>query len=497
MRKDVAVTVSGRHDVARTDQPGSAVVWPWTGEARELPGDREIAAALGLSVLDGVEGRPGLRESLAAGVDVGVRGAATTTLVAPDGRVHRLVVVHVGDDPTPQALGEAATLAARHVEGATTLVSALPRLAAPGDLELATELVAEGLVLGSYRYGRAEEPRVELLGAGSAEAARAGVRTGALANHARRLVERPADDLDPDAFAAACVELLEGAGVACEVWDAAELERCGFGATVAVGRGSRSGARLVVGRRSGRTRHLGLAGKGITFDSGGVNIKTDTGEIAWMKSDMAGAASVAGAVAAAVAAGADPTLTVALPIAENMVSRDALRPGDVVTHPNRRTTEVTNTDCEGRLVLADALTFLAGEGADGLVDVGTLTDGGGFGPKLWSVSGRGLIDELMAAGRRGVGTAAGRAVRRPARHAGRRRRELGAGFGRGWSPDGGGLSVGVHRRASVGAHRQRGHRIPHARLLSVAGRGHGVTSAGALPVPPRPGVSGGPRLRGV
>ena len=102
-----------------------------------------------------------------------------------------------------------------------------------------------------------------------------------------------------------------------------------------------------------------------------------------MKADMAAAAAVAGAVFAAVELGADPDVTVVLPMAENMPGGHALRPGDVVSHPGGRKTEVVDTDCEGRLVLADAVAHLARSGVKEIIDVGTLTDGGGVGPLLW------------------------------------------------------------------------------------------------------------------
>ena len=181
----------------------------------------------------------------------------------------------------------------------------------------------------------------------------------------------------------------------------------GFGATAAVGRGAEQGPRVVVARRRGSTRrHLGLAGKGVTFDAGGLNLKTDAQEINWMKSDMAGAVSVAGAVLAAVRAGADPDLTVVIPIAENAVGPRSFRPGDVVRHPDGTRTEILNTDCEGRLLLADALAWMSTPpsganghpGVAGLIDVGTLGDACGFGPRLWSVAGRGLVEELVRAG---------------------------------------------------------------------------------------------------
>jgi leucyl aminopeptidase len=145
-----------------------------------------------------------------------------------------------------------------------------------------------------------------------------------------------------------------------------------------------------------------LAGKGITFDSGGINLKRDPGEIAWMKSDMAAAAAVAAAVVVASALGSPRSLHAVLPITENMPGSRAQRPGDVVTHPGARTTEVSDTDSEGRLVLADALAWLAATSPAELIDVGTLTDSGALGTAFWGCwsNSDALAGSLVAAGDR-------------------------------------------------------------------------------------------------
>lgn len=126
-------------------------------------------------------------------------------------------------------------------------------------------------------------------------------------------------------------------------------------------------------------RVLGLVGKGITFDSGGVNLKRDAGELAWMKSDMAAAAAVAAAMTLASAC-ADPPVgrrvEAILPLCDNAVSGASMRPGDVITHPGGETTEVVDTDCEGRLVLGDGISWCRSRKYGRILDVGTLTDGG-------------------------------------------------------------------------------------------------------------------------
>lgn len=245
---------------------------------------------------------------------------------------------------------------------------------------------AEACLIGGHARMSKSEVVIELLVSGSAGLQRAfeiGMAAGRAVNWVRDLVETPGGDLVPARFAQIVAERARQLGVGVEVWDEAELARQGFGATQAVGRGSANKPCVVClypGRKEAR---LGLAGKGITFDSGGINLKRNAEEIAWMKADMAAAAAVAGAVFAAVELGADPDVTVVLPMAENMPGGHALRPGDVVSHPGGRKTEVVDTDCEGRLVLADAVAHLARSGVKEIIDVGTLTDGGGVGPLLW------------------------------------------------------------------------------------------------------------------
>ncbi|HTN97937.1 MAG TPA: M17 family peptidase N-terminal domain-containing protein [Nordella sp.] len=252
----------------------------------------------------------------------------------------------------------------------------------PGDTIRA---VTEGFLLGRYDYTRAEDTdSFTVLARTPDERAFSIGRIAAMrANWVRRLVETPASALPPRVFAEILVAQAEKLGIAAEIWEGDGLAQRGFGALQAVGGGSRN-APLAVRLEHGRgVRRLGLAGKGMTFDSGGINLKRKLTEIAWMKADMAAAAAVAGAIFAGVELGADPDILAILPIAENMPSGTAVRPGDVVTHPDGRRTEITDTDCEGRLILADAIAFLAKHEVDAIIDVGTLTDGGGVGTALW------------------------------------------------------------------------------------------------------------------
>lgn len=250
--------------------------------------------------------------------------------------------------------------------------------------DMAIRAVTEGFLLGRYDYAKNDVASFTVLARAPDERAFAIGRTAASrANWARRLVETPPNALPPRVFADILVTEARKLGIAAEIWDDDALSRRGFGALKAVGSGSRNAPLAVRLEHGSGAKRLGLAGKGMTFDSGGINLKRKLTEIAWMKADMAAAAAVAGAIFAATELGADPDILAILPIAENMPSGSAVRPGDVVTHPDGRRTEITDTDCEGRLILADAIACLADTNVEAIIDVGTLTDGGGVGTALW------------------------------------------------------------------------------------------------------------------
>ena len=198
---------------------------------------------------------------------------------------------------------------------------------------------------------------------------------------ARDLINEPASSLTPGRFADLAVARFGGVeSVSVEVWDEARIEEERLGGLLGVARGSNAPPRLVrIEYRpgdpfvvDGRTPRLALVGKGITFDSGGLSLKTATG-METMKTDMSGAAAVVAAVDAAAALGARIGISALAPLTENMPGGSATKPGDVLTARNGRTIEVLNTDAEGRLVLADALSLAAETGPDAIVDLATLT----------------------------------------------------------------------------------------------------------------------------
>lgn len=171
------------------------------------------------------------------------------------------------------------------------------------------------------------------------------------------------------------MESARAGGVTATVHDAKSISRLGYAGVLAVNRGSRHEPRFVelTHEPEGRSRgNLAFVGKGVTFDSGGLSLKTNAG-MATMKCDMAGAAAVAAAVSAARDLGVKTRVRALLPITDNMGGGDAQRLGDIIRYANGKTVEVLNTDAEGRLILADGLIAATGESPHAVVDVATLT----------------------------------------------------------------------------------------------------------------------------
>ncbi|SEI85790.1 leucyl aminopeptidase [Deinococcus reticulitermitis] len=224
----------------------------------------------------------------------------------------------------------------------------------------------------------AAEVQLHLEGLSADEQTRlAGVLRGL--TFARELVSAPGNALNPATLAREAQKLEGPGGLEVEVWDESELRARGLGLLLAVGAGSETGPRLIrltLPARGERRRVIALVGKGITFDTGGYSIKPAAGMYG-MKNDMGGAGAVLGAMAALgelagqIPEGVEVRAYVAA--AENMVGPRAMRPGDIYRAANGKTVEVTNTDAEGRLVLADALTVACDEGATEVIDLATLT----------------------------------------------------------------------------------------------------------------------------
>lgn len=213
----------------------------------------------------------------------------------------------------------------------------------------------------------------------SAETARAGLASGSsiasAVNFGRWLGDEPANIMTPERVAAEAQQWAEECGIACEVLGQDALLEAGMGSLLSVSQGSAQPPCVVVLRYDGgeeSSTTLGLVGKGVTFDSGGISIKP-AADMHYMKYDMCGAATVIAAIGALAKIGAKANVLAVAGLVENMPGASAMRPGDVVRAANGKTIEVINTDAEGRLVLADALHLARERGANRLVDVATLT----------------------------------------------------------------------------------------------------------------------------
>ena len=240
--------------------------------------------------------------------------------------------------------------------------------------------VAEGLLLGAYRFtAYKSEPkpskiqRILFAGQDGSALDRAAIVAEATWL-ARDLINEPASTLTPAVLAERAKENGDVAGFECTVWDETELRAKGFGGLLGVAQGSANPPRFILMRYAGTgaTKKVALVGKGVTFDSGGLSLK-DATNMETMKTDMGGAAAVIGAMTAIAKLKPKIEVLAFVPTTENMPSGTAVRPGDVLKHYGGKTTEVLNTDAEGRLILADALAYASEQGPEAIVDVATLT----------------------------------------------------------------------------------------------------------------------------
>jgi leucyl aminopeptidase len=193
---------------------------------------------------------------------------------------------------------------------------------------------------------------------------------------ARDLANAPAMELPAKRMADIAVEVARARGLAVEVFDKSDLEKMGCGGILGVNAGSTEPPRMVklTYKPKGKSKgHLAMVGKGIMYDSGGINLKPAQGMQLFMKMDMAGAAAVLGAMSVLRELECPTTVTGFLMCTDNMPSGSALKLGDVLTFRNGKTAEIHNTDAEGRLILADGLALAAEEQPDAIVDIATLT----------------------------------------------------------------------------------------------------------------------------
>ena len=250
--------------------------------------------------------------------------------------------------------------------------------------EFGVRPIVEGLLLGGYTYAglknpgeRVERPTTRINVVGGENAREDFDRAVVIAEStmlARDLVNTPANFLYPESYAGVIREIAGQSGLAVQVFDESYLEENGYGGILAVGKGSARPPRLVhlSWNPGGATTSVGMVGKGITFDTGGISLKPAP-NMEDMISDMGGSAAVVAAISAAARLSSPIRIDAWLPLAENMPSGSASHPGDVITHYGGITSEVLNTDAEGRLVLADALARASEDKPDYIIETATLT----------------------------------------------------------------------------------------------------------------------------
>ncbi|MFC4858412.1 leucyl aminopeptidase [Actinophytocola glycyrrhizae] len=317
---------------------------------------------------------------------VGATGGQDEVVKIPSmGKIPAGLVVAVGlgkstaDGPSAEQVRRASGAAARALAGTRRVVTTLSSV----DLHAAVE----GTVLGAYRFteyrsekGDAPVERVDVVppAEGTAKDHRATLKAataiGEAVCTARDFVNTPPNDLFPASFADRAAALAKAAGVDVEILDEKALRKGGFGGVLGVGMGSTRPPRVVRLSYKGpkARKKVALVGKGITFDTGGISIKPAS-NMEEMTSDMSGAAAVVATVLLAARLKYPLEVVATVPMAENMPSGAAYRPGDVLTMYGGKTVEVLNTDAEGRLILADAIVRACEDGPDYLVEAATLT----------------------------------------------------------------------------------------------------------------------------
>lgn len=353
------------------------VVGTMSGEGglQLLPGSAEVDAAFDGALTD-LLAMLGARGKADEVIKVPTRGAISAPLLIATG------LGEVDGQPTSEQVRRAAGAASRALSGTARAVTTLSRI----DLAAA----AEGTALGSYAFtayrsrngdgplGQMDLSVPSASDAGAtADLARAIAVAEAVAA-ARDLVNTPPNDLYPASFADRAVTMAQAAGLRTEVLDEKALRRDGYGGILGVGGGSSRLPRLVrlhyappASRGKPRAK-VALVGKGVTFDTGGISIKP-AAKMEEMTMDMAGAAAVVVTTVLAARLELPVEVIATVPMAENMPSATAYRPGDVLTMYGGTTVEVLNTDAEGRLILADALVRAAQDAPDYLIDTATLT----------------------------------------------------------------------------------------------------------------------------
>jgi leucyl aminopeptidase len=322
--------------------------------------------------------------------EAGFEGKAEETLAVPAGKLgaRGAVLVGLGDKKTLSAdrlRRAAAAVVRRSPKAKTVATTLLDTVPTGGDRAAAAQALAEGAALGAYKFLRykqkSDAPALEklvVLGKKDEEVQRnldRGIAVAGAVAWARDLVNEPAGAMTPIQLAEEARRAAEQGGLDIEILDEVEIANQGLGGLLGVSLGSDQPPRLVkltYTPKGKATGTVALVGKGITFDSGGLSLKTADG-METMKTDMSGAAAVIGAMSVLRAAGVRTKVIAFVPTTENMPGGRAIKPGDVLKIRNGKTVEVLNTDAEGRLILADGLSLAAEEKPDAVIDLATLT----------------------------------------------------------------------------------------------------------------------------
>ncbi|HEU5375970.1 MAG TPA: leucyl aminopeptidase [Ktedonobacteraceae bacterium] len=334
----------------------------------------------------------------------------------------RVLMVGLGNEDQihSHTFRRASGIAVRHAQskGASQVALALEMADDRVDPAEALQAMVEGALLGVYSFSKYQTMRtnghsieqIQFVNKNAtSQTLQAALSRGQVmaeaANFTRDLVNEQPAILTPGELANRAYTMAQQFGLECEILDRPQMEELGMGGLLAVARGSAEPPKFIIlhyrGAPQSTSKTLALVGKGITFDSGGLSLKTGEGMVT-MKGDMGGAAAVIGAMQIIAALKPAINVTALVSSSENMPDGAAFRPGDVLRLMNGKTIEIVNTDAEGRLVLADALSYAVKEGYEPIIDIATLTGAcavalGGKRAGLFCNDNQ-LRDELMAAG---------------------------------------------------------------------------------------------------
>jgi len=366
---------------------GPVVVVPLFEKARRLPPEFRGMSAAFTSTIQGI---------LTADEFTGKSGQIQMVYPLADSPYRRALLIGLGDrrkfdaDKVRETLGRIVQTAAKHKIDAVTI----PVISGPGvDARVFGQAAAEGAELANFQFTDylTDEDDIRhkvgeiFIASGDRQKSRrveAGVGAGqsiaSAVNTSRRLVMTPGNALYPETLAKEAVKLSKGLGIKTEVLNSETIKRLKMGGVWNVGKGSDHLPRVIVMQYTGNKRKKAvdvcLVGKGVTFDTGGISLKPNA-RMTEMIGDMMGAATVLGATLGAAALNLPLNLVTIIPTVENMPSGQAYRPGDIITTMSGQTVEIISTDAEGRLILADGLTYADRFSPSALIDVATLTGG--------------------------------------------------------------------------------------------------------------------------